>query len=118
MAEPILPDGPKQRRTRRRMRALRAMDRLGLLDEENMIPTLARKPDLRWLADERGARWAILTELGRIGEPGAFEEALQWALKNRPSPEEVKTYIRRFRACTRRPHSVSRLGRRLDKVRT
>src|ERR671910_2153149 len=80
MAETIVPDGPKQRRTRRRMRALRAMERLGLL-EENLIPTLARRPELRWLADERGARWAVLAELGRVGEPKAFEEAVEWALE-------------------------------------
>ena len=54
MAETIVPDGPKQRRTRRRMRALRAIERLGLL-EENLISALAGRPDLRWLADERGA---------------------------------------------------------------
>src|ERR687898_936182 len=60
MAETIVPDGPKQRRTRRRMRALRAMERLGLL-EENLLSTLAGRPDLRWLADERGARWALET---------------------------------------------------------
>jgi DNA-binding NarL/FixJ family response regulator len=70
---------------------------LGLLGEEYLIPTLTRRPDLRWLADEEGARWAVLTELGRISEPEAFEEALQWALENRPSSEEAKDYIRRFR---------------------
>jgi hypothetical protein len=69
------------------------MDRLGLLDEENLIPTLIKRPDLRWLADEEGARWAVLRELGRIGESGAFEEGLQWVLKNRPSPEEARAYV-------------------------
>jgi hypothetical protein len=44
------------------------MERLGLLEEENLISALAGRPDLRWLADERGARWAVLAELGRIGE--------------------------------------------------
>jgi hypothetical protein len=81
------------------------MDRLGLLGEENLIPTLARRPQLRWLADEDRARWAVLTELGRIGEPEAFEEAVEWVLENRPSPEQAKTYIRCFRACTYRTDS-------------
>jgi hypothetical protein len=101
MAETIVPDGPKQRRTRRRMRALRAIERLGLLGEENLISTLAGRPDLRWLAHERGARWAVLAELGRIGERETFDETVEWVLENQPSPEEAKTYIRRFRACTR-----------------
>ncbi len=83
---------------RRRLYALRAMDRLGLLGEENMIPTLAGRPRLRWLADEGGARWEVLTELGRIGEPGAFEEAVEWVLKTRPQTEQAKLYICRFRS--------------------
>jgi hypothetical protein len=69
------------------------MDRLGLLGEEHLIPTLARRPHLRWLADEDGARWAVLTELGRIGEPDTFEKAVEWVLENHPSPEEAKIYI-------------------------
>jgi hypothetical protein len=101
LTKDILPDRPADRRRRSRLCALRAMDRLGLLGEENLIPTLARRPQLRWLADEDGARWAVLTELGRIGEPEAFEEAVEWVLENRPSPEQAKTFIRRFRA--RRP---------------
>ena len=111
MGKDILPEGSTERRRRSRLYALRAMDRLGLLGEENLIPTLARRPDLRWLADEEGARWAVLTELGRIGEPGAFEEALQWALKNRPSPEEAKAYVCRFRADAIRPAGTGRVGR-------
>ena len=79
------------------MSALIAMDRLGLLSEENLLPTLARRPDLRWLADEEGARWAVLTELGRIGAPEAFDDAVEWALENRPSLEVARAYIRRFR---------------------
>ena len=93
MAETIVPDGPKQRRTRRRMRALRAMERLGLLGEENLISTLAGRPDLRWLADERGARWAVLAELGRIGERSAFDEAVEWALEAHPQPNEARDYV-------------------------
>jgi hypothetical protein len=103
MAKDILPDRPADRRRRSRLCALRAMDRLGMLGEENLIPTLARRPQLRWLADEDGARWALLAELGRIGEPDTFEEAVEWVLKNRPSLEDAKTYIRCLRACTRRP---------------
>ena len=98
MAKDILPNGPAERRMRSRLCALRAMDRLGLLGEENLIPTLARRPALRWLADEEGARWAILTELGRIREPGAFEEAVEWVLKTRPQTEQAKLYICRFRS--------------------
>jgi hypothetical protein len=93
MAETIVPDGPKQRRTRRRMRALRAMERLGLLEEENLISTLAERPDLRWLADERGARWAVLAELGRIGEREAFDKAVEWVLEAHPQPHEARAYV-------------------------
>ena len=93
MAETIVPDGPKQRRTRRRMRALRAMERLGPLGEENLLSTLAGRPDLRWLADERGARWAVLAELGRIGEREAFDEAVEWALEAHPQPHEARAHV-------------------------
>jgi hypothetical protein len=77
---------------------MRAMERLGLLGEENLIPTLAARPELRWLADEEGARWAVLRELGRIGDPEAFEEAVAWALQNRPSPEQAEAHVWRSRA--------------------
>ena len=43
----------------------------------------------------------MLAELGCIGERETFDEAVEWVLENQPSPEEAKTYIRRFRACTR-----------------
>ncbi len=89
----ILPNGPDERRRRRRLYALRTMDRLGMLGEDNLIPTLARRPQLRWLADEEGARWGVLAELGRIGEPGAFEEAVEWVLAARPHPEEVRARV-------------------------
>ena len=62
----ILPEEPAERCRRRRLYAIRAMDRLGLLGEENLIPTLSRRPALRWLADEWGARWGVLTELGQV----------------------------------------------------
>ncbi len=103
MAKDILPEEPAERRRRRRLYALRAMDRLGLLDEEHLIPTLARRPALRWLADEGRARWGVLIELGRIGEPETFEAAVEWALENRPRSEEAKAYIRLFRAGIIRP---------------
>ena len=93
MSKDILPDDLAERRMRSRLCALRAMDRLGLLGEENLIPTLARRPELRWLADEEGARWAVLAQLGRIGERGAFEEAVAWALEARPRPDEVRVYV-------------------------
>jgi hypothetical protein len=114
MVKDIVPDRPANRRSRSRLCVLRVVDRLGLLGEENMIPTLARRPDLRWLADEEGARWAILTEPGRIGESGAFEEAVEWALEDRPSLEEAKTYIRRLRLRRHRPAGTNRVGKRPD----
>jgi hypothetical protein len=97
MTTDVLPGVPNERRRRSRLCALRAMDRLGLLGDENLIPTLAIRPQLRWLADERGARWGVLTELGRIGEPEAFEEAVGWALETRPHTEQAKAYVYRFR---------------------
>jgi hypothetical protein len=93
MAEAILPDRPVERRKRRRLRALRAMNRLGLLGEENLIPTLARRPELRWLADEEGARWDVLAELGRIGRRDAFDEAVEWTVKARPRPDEARAHF-------------------------
>ena len=96
MAKDILPDGPAERRRRSRHRALRAADRLGLLGEGNLFAALAARPGLRWLADEEGARWAVLAVLGRIGDPRTFEEAVGWALENRPRPEEAAAYVRRL----------------------
>ncbi|MDP9474467.1 MAG: hypothetical protein M3R38_02005 [Actinomycetota bacterium] len=103
MAKDILPEEPAGRRRRSRLRALRAMDRLGLLGEEQLIPTLARRPALRWLADEGGARWGVLKELGRIGEQEAFERAVEWALESRPDPEEARAYVCNLRSGARRP---------------
>jgi hypothetical protein len=48
---------------------------------------------LRWLADEQGARWAVLAQLGRVGEPRVFEEAVEWVLAARPYPEEVRARV-------------------------
>ena len=100
MFEDVVPNDPKERRKSNRLYALRAMDRLGLLHEGEMISTLASKPELRWLADERGARWAILAELGRIRELVRFEAAVEWVLEARPHTEEATTAIRRFRVDT------------------
>ena len=96
MGRSILPDDARERRRRGRLCALRAVDRLGLLGEGDLLATLAARPRLRWLADEEGARWAVLAQLGRIGDPGAFEEAVEWALENRPRPEEAAAQVRRL----------------------
>jgi hypothetical protein len=54
----------------------------------------------------------VLTELGRIGEPEAFEQAVRWVLKNRLHTEEAKAYIYRFRSATIRPTGATgRIGR-------
>jgi hypothetical protein len=109
MEKDILPDDRTERRRRSRLYALRSMDRLGLLGEENLIATLAGRPQLRWLADEGGARWDVLAQLGRIGDRDAFEEAVEWALENRPRPEEARAYVCRLR---HRPiHSAVRAAR-------
>ena len=108
MAKDILPDDPEERRRRGRLYALRAVDRLGLLGEGNLLATLAARPRLRWLADEEGARWAVLAELGRIGDPVAFEEAVEWALENRPWPEEAAAYVRRLRSLPPARHPPAR----------
>ena len=114
MDKDILPDGPTERRRRSRLCALRAMDRLGLLGEENLIATLAGRPQLRWLADEGGARWAVLAELGRIGDRDAFEAAVEWTLENRPRSEQVRAYLCRFRpGAIRLPADAGRAGRSL-----
>ncbi len=99
MAEDILPNDPTERRRRDRLYALRAMDRLGLLGEA-LVPTLVSRPDLKWLADEDGARLGILVELGCIRDPRAFEAAVGWVLEDRPYTDEARTEIRRFRAGT------------------
>ena len=96
MDKDILPAEPAERRRRNRLYALRAMERLGLLGDD-LIPTLARRPALRWLADEVGARWGVLIELGRIREPRMFEAAVQWALEVHPHTEQAKTEIQRFK---------------------
>ena len=106
MGRSILPDDARERRRRGRLCALRAVDRLGLLGEGDLLATLAARPRLRWLADEEGARWAVLAQLGRIGDPGAFEEAVEWALENRPRPEEAAAHVRRLRSGPHRPDAA------------
>jgi hypothetical protein len=59
------------------------------------------------LADEEGARWAVLAQLGRIGDPGAFKEAVEWALENRPRPEEAAAHVSHLR-----PGAYGSLARR------
>jgi hypothetical protein len=108
MAKDILPDDARERRRRGRLCALRAVDRLGLLGEGGLLATLRTRPRLRWLADEEGARWAVLAQLGRIGDPGAFEEAVEWALENRPSPEEAAAHVRRLRSLPPARHPPAR----------
>ncbi len=103
MAKDILPEDPTEQRRRSRLRALRAVDRLGMLGEGNLLAALADRPRLRWLADEKGARRAVLAELGRIGDPRTFEQAVEWALQNRPRPEETRAYVRRLRSGAQRP---------------
>jgi hypothetical protein len=95
MARDILPEGPTKRRRRSKLCALRAVDKLGPLGEGNLLAALADRPRLRWSVDEEGARWAVLAQLGRIGDPWAFEEAVEWAPQNRPRPEEAGAYVRR-----------------------
>ena len=105
MAKNILPEGPTEQRRRSRLYALRAVDRLGLLGEGHLVAALGRRPRLRWLADEEGARWAVLAQLGCIGDLGAFEQAVEWALQNRPRPEEARAYVRRLRSGAERSAS-------------
>ena len=112
MAKDILPEGPAEQRRRGRLCALRAVDRLGLLGESGLLAALEKRPRLRWLADEEGARWAVLAQLGRIEDPVAFEEAVEWVLENRPRPEEAAAHVRRLRPCTHRPGAHGSLARR------
>jgi hypothetical protein len=100
MLKDIVPNDPRERRKRNRLYALRALDRLGLLGEENLIPTLASRPELRWLVDEQGARWEVLSELGRIREPERFQAAVGWVIRTRLKTKEATIKIRRFRADT------------------
>jgi hypothetical protein len=101
LATDILPGGTEAHRRRNRLYALRAMDRLGLLEEGALVRALDSRPALRWLVDEDGARWGILTELGRIRDPESFDFAVRWVLENRPKTKEATTEIRQLRRGTR-----------------
>jgi hypothetical protein len=98
MADEVLASGPKSRRqTQNRLYALRAMERLGLLEEGGLERTLADKPALRWLVDEDGARWGILAELGRIRDLEKFDAAVWWVLEYQPKTKEAVARLRHFR---------------------
>lgn len=98
MGNGVLTSGLKSRRQmQNRLYALRALERLRLLGDDQLAPTLADRPALRWLVDEEGARWGILTELGRIRDPEQFDVAVEWLLARRPKTREAVTRIRRFR---------------------
>jgi hypothetical protein len=114
MARDILPEGPTERRRRSKLCALRAVDKLGLLGEGNLLAALADRPRLRWLVDEEGARWAVLAQLGRIGDPWAFEEFVEWALENRPRPEEAGAYVRRLMSSAHRLDEAGPESRRAE----
>ena len=61
----VAPTGAKSRRQmQNRLYALRAMDGLGLLEDDKLRRALADRPALSWLVSEEGARWAILAEAG------------------------------------------------------
>jgi hypothetical protein len=107
----VSPTGPKSRRQmQNRLYALRAMDRLGLLEEGNLREALADRPALGWLVSEEGARWAILAELGRIRDSEAFDTAVRWVLEYRPKTKEAVAEIRRFRTGKSNPPDARELA--------
>ncbi len=61
-------------------------------------------------SERRGARWAILAELGRIRDPGAFDTALKWILEYRPRTKEAVAEIRRFRTGKSNPPDTRELA--------
>ena len=93
-----------------RLYALRATDRLGLLEDGNLREALADRPALSWLVSEEVARWAILAELGRIRDREAFDTALRWVLEYRPRIKEAVTEIRRFRTGESNPPDTRELA--------
>jgi hypothetical protein len=98
MAEGVLASVPKSRcQMQNRLYALRALERLGLLGDGELRQVLADRPALRWLVDLDGARWGILTELGRIRDLERFEAAVSWVLENRLKTKEAVAWIRLFR---------------------
>ena len=93
-----------------RLYALRAMDRLGLLEDGKLGAALADRPALKWLVSEEGARWAILAELGRIRDSLAFDTAVRWVLEYRPKTKEAVAEIRRFRTGMSNPPDTRELA--------
>jgi hypothetical protein len=107
----VSPAGPKSRRQmQNRLYALRAMDRLGLLEDGKLGAALADRPALKWLVSEEGARWAILAELGRIRDSLAFDTAVRWVLEYRPKTKEAVAEIRRFRTGKSNPPDTRELA--------
>lgn len=98
------------RRVQNRLYALRAMERLGLLDDSQLRQVLVDRPALRWLVDEEGARWGILTELGRIKNPEKFHVMVGWVLKCRPKTKEAVRRIRHFRTGRSKPPDARELS--------
>ena len=110
----VSPTGPWSRRQmQNRLYALRAMDRLGLLEDGKLGAALADRPALEWLVSEEGARWAILAELGRIRDSLAFDTAVRWVLEYRPKTKEAVAEIRRFRTGKSNPPDTRELA---DKI--
>ena len=98
MADGVLSGIKSRRQTQNRLYAVRALERMGLLDDAKLKRALADRPALRWLVDEEGARWGILVELGRIRDPETFDDAVVWVLEHRPKSKEAVAWIRQFRA--------------------
>jgi hypothetical protein len=98
MADGVLASGPKSRRQmQNRLYALRALERLGLLEDSELKQALADRPALRWLVDVDGARWGILAELGRLRDLEKFDAAVAWVLEHQPKTKEAVRRIRLFR---------------------
>jgi hypothetical protein len=99
IADGVLPNSSlkSRRQMQNRLYALRAMERLGLLEEGELEQALAERPALRWLVNEEGARWGILAELGRIRNLEKFDAAVWWVLEHRPKTKEAVAQLRHFR---------------------
>jgi hypothetical protein len=108
--------GAKGHKMQNWLYALRALERLNLLGDDKLKQTLANRPALRWLVDEEGARWAVLTELGRIRDTGQFDTAVTWVLAHRPRTGEAVSRIRRFRTGRTEAPDARQLAR--DIIRT
>ncbi len=119
MANGVLTNVPKSRRQmQNRLYALRAIERLGLLEEGELEQALADRPALRWLVNEEGARWSILAELGRIRDPEEFDAAVWWVLEHRPKTKEAVARIRRLRTGKSRSPNTRRLAGEIVRVVT